>query len=245
MIYSEKHVTRWHDTDASRIVRPTAMLMYMQETSNHHMESCGLSLDELRDKKNLAFILSKTRMALHGSLSAFEEIEVQTWTCQGHGLAIPRFYRILKGNSVIAEADTTWALMDIESRRLLRWDECDAYSFENEEPATLDIPARFRLPKDVELENIGNRRIVYSDLDYNMHMNNTKYTDMLCDFLPIEETGRIRGIFLSYLNEAAFGDELDILRGWHDGAYYFRTVSKLTQKTCLEAQLILSNEDNK
>ena len=243
MIFKEKRITRWHDTDASRRVKITAMLMYMQETSNHHMESCGDSLDALRDKKGLAFLLSKTRMSIYRPLYAFEEIEIETWTCQGHGLSIPRCYRIKRGDDVIAEADTTWGLLDMNNKRLLKADEFDGYSFEDEPSLTLDVPLRFKLPRDIQTEDIGARRIVYSDLDYNMHMNNTHYPDMLCDFLPIDDIKRIRGILLSYVNEAAFGDELRIMRADAYDSYYFRTVSGKTGKTCLEAQLILSDKE--
>lgn len=242
MIFTNTTTTCWHDTDANRCVRPTAMLVYMQDTSNRHMESCGMSLDMLRDEKKLAFLLSKIRMTVHRPLYAFEKIDVQTWTCPAHGLSIPRYYRILRDGEVIAEADTTWALLDMESKRLLRADECDVYNFEDEAAVPMDIPVRFKLPKGAELENIGTRKIVYSDLDYNMHMNNTKYPDMLCDFIPFEDTQRVRGIFLSYVNEAAFGDELKIMRAFSDGVYYFRTVSTRTSNTCLEAQIILDTD---
>lgn len=239
MIYTEKRTTRWHDTDAYRRVRPTAMLVYMQGTSNKHMESFGMSLDALRDEKKLAFLLSKIRMNIYKPLYAFEDIEIQTWTYPAHGLSFPRFYRILRDGEVIAEADSTWALLDMNGGRLLRAGECDVYGFEDGEPVSLDAPMRFKLPKGVETENAGTRKIVYSDLDYNMHMNNTKYPDMLCDFIPAENICRIRGIFISYINEASFGDELKINRAYSDGAYYFRAVSGLTGKVCFEAELTL------
>ena len=65
MKFSIDYETRWHDTDASRFVRPSALLVYMQETSNRHVASIGMPLDELRDKKDLAFILSKIRIAIY------------------------------------------------------------------------------------------------------------------------------------------------------------------------------------
>ena len=108
----------------------------------------------------------------------------------------------------------------------------------------LDVPQRFRIPSGTELASIAARRIVYSDLDYNMHMNNTKYTDMLCDCIPMEDTGRIDGVLLSYVKESAFGDVLDVRHAYADGVHYFRTLSG-EAKTCLEAQLILKSEDNK
>ena len=239
MVYSKKYTTRWHDTDASRRVRISRMLVYMQETSNCHMESCGPSLDVLRDKNGLAFLLSKIRMSIYKPLFAFEDIEVQTFTCDNHGFAIPRFYRIIRGDEVIADADTTWALMDLGAKTLVKGDILASLNdFENQAPISLDVPNRFKLPKEAELESIGQRRIVYSDLDYNMHMNNTHYPDMLLDFLPYEDTARVKGVFLSYLNEAAFGDTLDVRHAFKDGTHYFRTVSS-SSKTCLEAEIIL------
>ena len=97
---------------------------------------------------------------------------------------------------LIAAADTTWALVDLNNKQLRRVDSLDL-GFEHEAPIDIGIPPRFRVPKTEELQLIGERKIVYSDLDYNMHMNNTRYPDMLCDFLPTDEIGRIRGIFLS------------------------------------------------
>ncbi|MBQ9112158.1 MAG: hypothetical protein IJY08_01095 [Clostridia bacterium] len=238
MIFKEKFTTRWHDTDAYRRVRATQMLVYMQEVSNHHMESCGMSLDRLRDSMGLAFILSKIRMRMYRPLYAFEDIEVQTWTCEGRGYAISRFYRIMRGDEIIADADTTWALVSLTDRSLVRQEDFHVYDFENEPTVAIDVPARLRFPKDVPLESVGQRRIVYSDLDYNMHMNNTKYPDMLCDFMPSDEVERIRGIYLSYVHEAAFGDTLDVRSAICDGIRYFRTVGS-EGNTCLEAAIIL------
>ena len=237
MIFSQKYTTKWHDTDAFRRVRPTQMLVYMQEVSNLHMQSCGLSLDGLRDEEGLAFILSKIRLSLFAPLYAFEDIEVQTWTCESRGYAIQRFYRIMRGDEVIAVADTIWALVDLNSRALLKGDALDKYPFVNGEPAEMDLPNRIRIPRGLELLHVGERRIVYSDLDYNMHMNNTRYMDMLCDFLPIERVGDIKGFVLSYFKEAHYADALEILYAEQDGAGYFRTVNAAGQ-ICLEAQVV-------
>ena len=235
MIYSEPYRTRWHDTDANRQLRPSQLLVYMQETSNQHVAHVGMTLDELRDKKHLAFILSKIRIAFHRPLYAFEDIEVQTWTTPSRGYSSCRCFRILRGGEVIAEADSTWALIDTESRQLRKPDET-GYPFENEEPLSLSVANRIRFPADCPLAEVGKRKIVYSDLDYNMHMNNTRYPDMLCDHLPLEKVEQIRGMTLSYLHEAAYGDTITVLRAEQNGTYFFRTVNE-AGTVCLEAQI--------
>ena len=237
MIFQEDHTTRWHDTDAFRRVTLTQMLVYMQEASNHHMESAGVPLDALRDDKGLAFILSKMRLAVYKPLYAFEDITVQTWTCPSRAFSTERFYRIKRGDEIIADAMSVWALVDIEKKMPVMHSQ-SGLSFENEEAPSLDVPLRFKLPRDSELTSLGKRKIVYSDLDYNMHMNNTKYTNMLCDLMPIEDVGRIRGVLLCYLNEAAFGDEIEIFCVDMGNDRYFRTVNS-GGEVCLEAHIIL------
>lgn len=237
MIYSKTFQTCWHDTDACRRVRPSRLLVYMQEASNRHIASTGITLDQLRDEKKLAFILSKIQIALYRPLGAYDKIEVQTWTCKGRGFTAPRCFRILKDGEVVAEANTQWALLGVEDRQFHRLEET-GYEFEDEEPLALTVPARIRFPADLPLETLGQRRIVYSDLDYNMHMNNTRYPDMLCDFMPLEDVGRIKGISLSYLREAAFGNVVTVLGAKRDESYYFRTLGE-DGAVCLEAQVIV------
>ncbi len=237
MIFSQNFTTRWHDTDARRRVRPTQLLVYMQETSNSHLESLDCNLDRLRDEKNLAFILSKTRLAINTPLYAYENITVKTWTCESRGYAFSRFYEIVRGEEVIATADTTWALVSLEDKQLCKVDSFDL-GFSHDPPIDIGIPLRFRVPKTELMELLGERRIVYSDLDYNMHMNNTRYADMLCDFIPYNETEYISGISLSYLHEAVLGDTVKVYRYSDNKKYGFRTVNQ-SGIVCLEAEILL------
>ena len=209
----------------------------MQETSNAHLDSTGHNLDRLRDEHALAFLLSKTRIALYAPLYAHERITVETFTAESRAFGFNRYYRILRGDEVIAAADTTWALIDLKSKQLCKADAFD-FGFEHEPPLDIGLPPRFRVPHTDELELLGERRIVYSDLDYNMHMNNTRYADMLCDYMPLEDIPKIKGISLSYLHEAAFGDTVKVYAKKTDGRYSFRTVNQ-NGVTCLEAEVLI------
>ena len=93
------------------------------------------------------------------------------------------------------------------------------------------------------MELVGERKIVYSDIDYNRHMNNTHYPDMLCDFTPEIRSHRAIGFTLSFLHEAAFGHTLKVYRAERgEGEYYFRTVNE-EGNTCLEALLLTEKID--
>ena len=236
MKFTYHYQTKWHDTDANREVRPSQILAYMQETSNYHLCSAGMSLDELRDRHGLAFLLSRVAMKIYTPLHTNEEIDVQTWVCESRGLSFHRCFRVLRGSEVIAEAFTVWALMDLGGRKLLPVT-AFPYNIEPDLPLGQELSSRVRLPSIDLMQKVGERKIVYSDIDYNGHMNNTRYPDMLCDFAPDIRSRRAVGVTLSFLNEAAYGEVMSVYRMERaTGEYCFRTVNE-EGKTCLEAYL--------
>ncbi len=233
----------WHDTDANRCVRPSKILEYMQETANRQCEDSGLPLDALRDERGLAFILGALSMNIYAPLHAYEEIEVRTWCKEAKSYIFMRYFEILRGAEKIAEASTTWVLLDIESRNMVKARDYDFLQgcFYYDEPVdpTLLLP-KPRFTKDIEMCEIGKRKIVYSDIDYNAHMNNTRYPDMLCDFLPeMLEQNSLSALSLSYVKEAQLGACLTVERcEGENGTLLMRTRNE-SGETCLEAILRL------
>ena len=241
MKFTYRYQIKWHDTDANRQVLPSQILAYMQETSNYHLISAGMSLDEPRDRYGLAFLLSRISMRIYQPLYAGDEIEVQTWVCESRGLSFHRCFRIVRGEETVAEAFSIWALLDLNTQRLLP-STAFPYQIEPEPPLGGELAARIRLPALATMQEVGERTIVYSDIDYNGHMNNTRYPNMLCDFTPDIRARRATGITLSFLHEAAYGHTLKIYRSERAGGYDFRTVDQ-DGTTCLEAVLMLEPID--
>ena len=243
MIYTMPLQVRWHETDLNRMVTPSAMQMYMQEAANHQLHNLNFDLDTVRDERNVGFLLSRIATRVYRPLHAYEEVETQTWTCASRGLNFERCFRILRQGETIAESYSSWGLMDLAERRLLRVEEATFFDVPPEEKiAPEGVPLRFRVQPAEEMERVGTRRIAYADIDYNGHMNNTKYPDMLCDFTPDITRLRVSGLSLSYLHEAPFGKDLTVYRAPYAGkngetGYLFRTVDH-EGNTCLEALLL-------
>lgn len=235
MEFSKVYPVLWHDTDPNRVIRPARLLSYMQETANAHLASAGLSLDELRDRRGLAYILSSISACIYEKLYAGDRIEVQTWMSEGHGLRHNRCYRVLRGKETVAEAVSVWALIDLREKRLLKNEE-SPYPIEAYAAPKLPIPLRIHLPLTEEMPVVGTRTVSYSDIDYNGHMNNTRYPDLLCDFTPDILSRRITGFALSFLHEATFGHELRIHRAEENGNFLFRALDA-DGTHCLDAVL--------
>ena len=235
MIYTEKYRISSQKCDFNGVVRPSEILRYMHETANLQMRKYGPSNAELR-AENKAFILSKINLSFYRELRAFDEIRVETWAVESKGVSFYRCSRVFRDEDLVAEMVAVFALVDIETKRLCRVTDVE-FGFDAEpNMLELDLPARFRIPEEVELGLIGEYTVNYSDTDINMHMNNTKYPDMVCDFLPDPANLRVVGMSLAYYREAAFGDTVTVERAdGGEGVYYFRT--KKGDAVCLEAMV--------
>lgn len=243
MYYSKQYTTKWHDTDPDGIVRPTPLLVYMQETANHQCRDWGTDLDKLHREEGLGFLLSRIMIRVDAPLHAYEDIEVRTWCGESKGLTFLRSFSIHRGDELIATALSHWALMDIRNKKLVRVSEFQRDFPMGDMPDEATLPRKVRIPSSLPMEAVGERRIVYSDVDFNRHMNNTKYPDMVCDYLPDMAGKWVRSLSLSYMREAAFGDTLTVsrTRAEGDGETYLLRTTRPDGAVCLEAEVGLAD----
>lgn len=223
MIYTEEYRINSHDCDFNGVVRPSAVLRYMHETANLQMQTYGPTNDELR-ADNKAFILSKVNLSFYSDLRAFDIIKVDTWAVESNGASFYRCSRVCKGNDTVAEMVAVFALVDTEAGKLCRVSDIE-FGFDTEpNMIELDLPARFKIPSDIDLGLIGEYSVNYSDTDQNMHMNNANYLDVFCDYLPDNKRNRVITAVISFQAEAPLGATVKIYRGMDEDGYYFRTV---------------------
>ena len=222
-------------------MRASRLLVYMQETANLQCEDYGLPLDKLRDERGLGFVLGQLCMRIVEPIRAYEEITVNTWCREAKGYAFYRYFSVLRDGKTIAVASTVWGLVDINTKMLAKSDVLAADNFPYDQPIPVHIlPPKARAGKEEQLSFVGERRICYSDIDYNMHMNNTNYPDMLCDFLPDMTDRFVYDISLSYLKEAHLGDTLKISHAVRENGYHVLKTQNADGDTCLEALIRLS-----
>lgn len=242
MYYSQTYKTKWHDVDEHGVMRPSRLLEYMQETANLQCREYGYDLDVLHREKGLAFILSRLQIRVHAPLRAYEDIEVRTWCQPALRMSFMRYFSVHNGDETVAEAISTWALVDIHTRALVKGSEFHG-DFPMCDPIEeARVPRKVRIPAATPMEVVGERTIRYSDVDFNHHMNNTRYPDMVCDFLPDFTGMYVSGLSLSYMREAALGDTVTVARTAvpaRENAYLLRT-TRPDGAVCLEAEVELS-----
>lgn len=225
-----------HNCDVNGNLRVSVLLKLMQETSTKQLENSLISQKKLMEAGK-TYVLSRLNISIYRQAQAGDTIEVSTWPCESRGLSLTRCYQARIDGNIIAEAITVWGVIDITTRQLFRVSNLPV-DIECEEPLELDFPTRIHIPNDMSLGLVGERTVVYSDLDINGHMNNTNYPDMICDFIPEMENKRVLMMGISYISEARGGTPLKVYLGKGDGQYYIRTVGSDGETNC-EAVVML------
>ncbi len=207
-----------HDVDFNGIGRASSLMKYMQGAAQSQLTDNGLSYDALKNKKR-AFILSRIKMEFTESVRAYEKLSAITFPCESRGYSFLRCYSLERDDATIGRAVSVWALIDTDTHGLVKVSDFEL-GLETYSPLDMTLT---RIVHPTEMINVGTYKVEYGMIDQNRHMNNTVYPDMYSSFLPLEGK-RIKTISISYLAEAPAGDTLTVMRGFFDGAYYFRTI---------------------
>lgn len=232
MKFSEKVEINNYDVDMHGIMRPTQLIAKLEEVGSHQMMQYPPSNDDLR-KEGKGFILSRVVMSIHKDVREGDDAVGETWATDSRGLSFNRCYCLHVGGEVAVKVYTVWALLDINEKKLIRVEEYPRQlGGVADPPFEMSLPLRVRMPKADEFEEVARRKVYYSDTDLNGHMNNTKYLNMFCDFVPEIEKRSLRGININYVAEAPLGDTLTVLCKELDGVYCFKTVRSDGKTNC-------------
>jgi len=230
--FTTKHTVDIHDVDYNGTARASSLMKYIQSAAQTQLTESGMSYEELRSR-GCVFLLSKIKMEFTAPLRAYEPILAETFPCNSRGYSFLRCYRLIRDGETVGRAASVWALVDTNNRSLIRVNDFEL-GLETYEPLNLPIE-RIVMPEN--MKQVGNYTVGYGDTDQNGHMNNTKYPDLYCSFLPMKNK-MIESITISYLNEAPISEDLKVYMAEYDGLYYVRTV-RSDGKTNTEAEIKL------
>jgi acyl-ACP thioesterase len=214
-VWNETFPVRFGAIDKSDRLTLNAVFQYFQEAAISHAESLGVGREEMA-RTGLVWILSRMSVLVDRRPNYCETITVRTWPRGGEKLFAIRDYDIrAKDDSLAVSARSAWIIVDIEKRRPLRPQSVmetlplnkELNAFAPEAGAVAGLVERNDLQKAVE------RKALYTDVDYNGHVNNVRYIQWIEDTLEpqlLENANKMR-FDINYLNEIRGGEVTEIL----------------------------------
>lgn len=196
--------------DGRGLARPSAIVEFMQDVATCHAAEMGISGEKLA-KKHAFWVLSRLKYQVNRPLVPYETIQVTTIPREIRGASWYRDFIIKDASGEIGHAVTAWAVVNLETRRLVRPKELGVL-FEKQETGYTEILRPIRSQK---LEPCLDRVVRYSDIDINQHLNNVKAVDILSDAFDLEheENRWVSQLQVNYITENVCGNVLHLHRG--------------------------------
>lgn len=194
----------------------STLLHFAQSVAEKHCVELAVDWNTL-DGQGLFWAIVRNKVQVLRLPKIGETITVKTWPMPTTRSAFPRATAGYdeKGEEIF-RCISLWILMDKNTRAMVLPGKSNV-TVEGMLTGTELAPPSSLLPKDLSHQTL--RRVGYTELDRNGHMNNTKYMDWVDDLLnsDFHQAHTPKEITLCYLNEAKEGQEISLHYQLTDG----------------------------
>lgn len=185
----------------------SALLYFAQEVAGKHSDLLGADYDTLM-LRHLFWAVTRHRIQITRLPMRGETITVETWPMPTTKVAYPRSTVAYDAQGhELFRSISLWVLMDLDQRTMVLPGKSGVIVTGSLTGSELAVPHSI-LPKP--MTNTDIRRVTYSYLDRNGHMNNTHYLDWVDDLLPgsFHRNHIAREFIICYHNEAREGQQI-------------------------------------
>ncbi len=235
-IYTKKFHIPSFAADRFDRLKPSYLLGLAQEVAGDHSALLGADYANT----GLYWVVTRLKVQITRLPASGETVTLETWPMPTTRVAFPRSTIAYdeKGQEVFRML-SLWVLMDPASRAMVLPGKSGVAiegTVRGLEPA---IP-RSLAPQAMENQML--RRVHYTQLDVNGHMNNTRYLDWVEDLLPAQfhREHPVKEFTICYLNEALEGEEVAL--NWQldgEGSLHVHAAESTGGKRVFSAEVLL------
>ena len=171
----------YQNLDFTNSVKMSSLLNEFSDLATTHAIELKMWKPEVFNQ--YGWIVSKIHVQLDTQIQ--QNYTLKTMIGTHSNVIFPRYFEIYQQGNKIGAGSTIWTMLDLQKRRIIRPSRAGF-----EIPDNPDLIPPCELPdtiEEVDYQFIEERKVRYSDIDTNMHMNNTKYIDWACDLIGIDQ----------------------------------------------------------
>lgn len=224
--YELKRVITSSFADKEMRLSIPAVFDAFQDVAAIHVNYLSLSAQELYDKFNLLWVLSKEKAKIYRLPKQNETVIIKTWPLKPSAVRFVREYSILsEGGEVLICGTSDWCLIDATTRQL---------KVSSSVPFPTDLidersgAGAFTKPDlTSEYEYRYTYKVALTDLDFNDHTNNVCYIRLVENAFSPDEfySMDIDEIETYFYKETRFEDEITVERLKTEFGYTVKCVS--------------------
>ena len=209
-MYQKSFIVSNNDVDKKFKLKVAAIFRYFQDIALLATEDLGVDSISL-SKRNIDWVITRMAVEIKRLPSCDEEITVHTYPGKDMAMLYPRYFYISDSKGeVIITASSVWALINSITRKVIVDRDVISKLPGETSPYELPLPEKITVPENSQF--LETRKIHYSDLDFNSHMNNVRYVELLMDSHDSEfyDNHHLSFISLNYMKEIKEKEAVDI-----------------------------------
>ena len=214
--YTETMTVMNADADFRSLLKPSALLRYVEQISTDHARAFGMD-DQFFKDRGVTFLVGKQALKFD---RVPQRAETLTLTVE---------------DTEVAMVDCRWIVASLAEGRILREPGWTVENFWND-TVEGELPLQLHKCKD-GLTSAGEWTAHYSQCDLNGHLNNAFYLDLVCDALPLEvmRKGPVTFASINYHREIPMGETAEVFYAPSADGWY--VVGKHNGQTSFECYL--------
>ncbi len=208
-------------------MRPSALFECLQDVATLDSEQGSFSRERMMAKDGVFWMLVRQKFYLNRPIRHGEQLEISTWHRGVRGVQWYRDMEIKSGEETVGSAVTSWVTADFQTRAIVKpASAAERVGIQAKKLEGGELLGHFPFPEQVQF--VEQRRVGYSFIDLNGHMNNVKAVEMLCDGAQLHHFPDrfVSSVQINYLQESKPDEELDVVRAQAGEKVYARLAGK-------------------
>ena len=224
--------------DINEDMNLSELLMLTSDSGVEDYDQRGMTYRFLKER-SIAILVSRIAFNIHKMPKRGDFIRIKTWEDKPEGIQLIRNYQLFDGDGqLLVSGKSAWMVVNPETRRIQKPSVLLELRPDQNPGIPVDAPSCGKIVHPQNLELLEERKIRYSEVDANGHVNNSKYGNFIKDSLPGDLQKReILSFRLNYAHEVGLNDILGIYGGWNTEKGCYTLVGKKDSDVCFESEL--------
>ena len=223
-IYEQEFELTFLNCYPNGLLKYTDLCNFIQVVAGNHADLGGISYSDMQTK-NQAWVVSRMRVEISKLPKWRDIVTMKTWIKSLENSRSIRCMEMYLNGEKIMGCETYWVVINTKTRRP------ENLALNHEHFELFDINATTKATEKIStndiLEKVGNKKVVFSDLDIVNHANNVKYLEWCLDYENPKNLlfSKVKAFDMNFMRELNLNDEAEIKKNAQENESTF-TLSK-------------------
>lgn len=207
--FTQSYTIDYYNQNMNGTLKESVLLNYLQEIATNHAEQLGIGPSYVF-KNNYAWVVLRYKIELYSELNNLKKLIIET---ESRGIAKIYAFRDFalynEANQCLGRVTSTWALIDMNTRKVLPIHQLLKDRFPTFQKREHDLAySKTEIANERELQQ--EFLVRFDDIDINQHVNNSTYLTWILEAIPgkFRKEYYPRQLDIRYKKEAQLGDKI-------------------------------------